>query len=88
MGELAPLLGGAGVFGVLALVIFHLLASNRADRQQYETFAARAAADVEAAERRETEAWQRLEEERRERWVAEDRAAQLARQVRELGGEP
>lgn len=88
MGELAPLLGAGGVFGVLALVIFHLLASNRADRQQYETFAGRAAADVTAAEKREADAWLLVEQERKERWAAEDRSARLARQVRELGGEP
>jgi hypothetical protein len=88
VGELVPLLGGAGVFGVLALVIFHLLSSNRQDRQQYETFANRAAKDVTDAENREADARALIEQERNARWAAEDRAAQLARQVRELGGSP
>jgi hypothetical protein len=88
VGDLAPLLGGAGVFGVLALVVIHLLSSNRADRQQYEDFAGKAAAEVVAAEKREADAWQLVDAERRSRWAAEDRAAQLARQVRELGGVP
>lgn len=88
MGDLAPLLGGAGVFGVLAWVVGHLLASNRADRQQYEDFAGKAAAEVVAADKRADDAWVLVEAERRSRWAAEDRAAQLARQVRELGGVP
>lgn len=88
MGDLVPLLGGAGVFGVLAVVILYLLSSNRADRAQYEEFAARASADVEAAEKREADAWALLEAARKARWDAEDRAAALARQVRDLGGSP
>lgn len=88
MGDLAPLLGGTGVLGLLAVVIFHLLSSNRADRQQYEEFAGKAAAEVVAAEKRADDAWAMVEAERKQRWAAEDRAAQLARQVRELGGVP
>jgi len=87
VGDLATFLG-AGVFGVLALVIVYLLSSNRADRQQYGEFADKAAAEVVAADKREADAWQLVEAERRSRWAAEDRAAQLARQVRELGGVP
>lgn len=87
MVELAPLLAGGGVFGVLAIIIVYLLAaidriSKRADDR---IDAAERRADESTARGRETQrllddAWQRAR-------AAEDQAADLARQVRVLGEE-
>lgn len=84
MGELAPLLAGGGVFGVLAIVVVYLLAAlDKAQR--------RADDRIDAAERRADEATARhratqllLDEARNARRAAEDQAAELAREVRGL----
>ena len=81
MAELLPQLAGAGGIGVLAIVITYLLGSNRADR--------RAAVElVDAANRRANDADARaralqveLDDALRARRIAENEAAQLARQL-------
>lgn len=81
MGELAPLLGTGGGLGVLAVVIAYLLGSNRADRKQATDQIGDAEKRADAAEAREAALRKELESERASRHSAEDRAAELAREV-------
>lgn len=85
MGEFATLVS-AGGGGLLVLVIIYLLAGNRADRQQYEDLVDRAEARAVAVETRERAAQDELDRERARRHKAEDDAADLRRQLRDLGG--
>lgn len=91
MGELAPLgIGGSGLL-VLAYVIFALLRSNRADRGQANQQIGDAEKRADAAEAREASLRAslsaELESERAARHRAEDREAELAREVKALRGE-
>lgn len=87
MGDLAPYVG-AGVFGVLAFVILHLLSTTRAIPKEYGELVDRVEAQAKAAEERERATQAMLAQERQARWAAEDRAEHLARQLRHLGGDP
>jgi septal ring factor EnvC (AmiA/AmiB activator) len=87
VGELAPLLGGGSVFGVLALVIAWLLKSNRDDRDQAEK-------QIDAANKRASEARAEvaslellLDAEQERRRKAEDDRSELAREVKGLRSE-
>lgn len=88
MGELAPLLGGAGVFGVLALVIGYLLKSNRDDRVQFGKEIDDAEARADRAEQRARELQAEHEAALKAKWAVEAREAEQARefasQVKEI----
>lgn len=86
MGELVPLLGTSGGLGLFAIVIAYLLGSNRADRKQLGEQVDDAERRADAAEAREAalraSLSKELESERAARHSAEDRAAELAREVK------
>lgn len=82
--DLAPLLVGGGVFGVLAFTIIYLL-------RALDTLGSRADERIDAANRRADDATTRhretqllLEQAREARHAAEDRAAAGARELRDL----
>lgn len=89
MGELGPFLGGAGVFGVLALVIGYLLKSNRDDRVQFGKEIDDAEARAEKAEKRAESLQDSLDAALQARREAQDLKAEQARvsasQVEEIG---
>jgi flagellar motility protein MotE (MotC chaperone) len=87
VGELATLLAGSGVFGVLAIIIVYLLAAvDKAQRRADEGIAkAEQRADDWAARHRETQ--RLLDESRDARRAAEDRADEQAREIRDLRDE-
>lgn len=72
MAEVVQLLLGAGGLGVLGLVIGMLLTHIRGDRKPAAQAIADARADARAA-------WAEAEEQRRLRYVAEDRVRDLER---------
>jgi multidrug resistance efflux pump len=91
VGDLATLITGAGGVGAFVAVIVYLLASNRADRKEYQDAVDRAEARADAAEARTRAAEQRadalqqaVDEARAARRTAEDR---LYAAERELGRE-
>lgn len=61
MAEYGPLLGGAGVFGVLAYVIIWLLRSNRDDRADFGRERAGLSKEIDDAEARADKAEARAE---------------------------
>ena len=79
MGELAPLLGGTGVFGVLAFVIGYLLKFNRDDRVQFGKEIDDAEARADKAETRAERLQGLLDAANEERRKALDVAAEQAR---------
>jgi predicted Zn-dependent peptidase len=79
VGELAPLLGGTGVFGVLALVIGYLLKYNRDDRIQLGKEIDDAEARADKAETRAERLQVLLDAANEERRKALDVAAEQAR---------
>ncbi len=88
MGELLPAGGLGAALALLAGVIGYLLNANRADRKEYQEAIDRAEARADAAETRTRAAEQRsdalqqaVDEARARRRAAEDRAAELARQL-------
>ena len=95
MGDLATLATGGVGLGVFVLVIFYLLSSNRADRKEYQEAIDRAEARADRAEQRAREAAAReqgtqtaLDEARGGRRTAEDRAAELAREMARYRPDP
>lgn len=79
MGELAPLLGGTGVFGVLAFVIGYLLKYNRDDRIQLGKEIDDAEARADKAETRAERLQGLLDAANEERRKALDVAAEQGR---------
>jgi len=84
VGELAPFLGGAGVFGVLALVIGYLLKSNRDDRQQAEEQITAANKRAREARAEVAELEKELDAEQVRRRHAEEERAEFALEVKGL----
>lgn len=77
MAELLPQLLGAGGFSALAVIIIVLLSSNRADRKTATEL-------IAAANQRATDAFAREDTARAAQRAAEDTAADLAREVKNL----
>jgi septal ring factor EnvC (AmiA/AmiB activator) len=84
VAELVPLLGGSGVFGVLALVIAWLLKSNRDDRSQAEEQIKAANARAKEARAEAAELEDLIDAEQARRRKAEEERADLALEVKGL----
>jgi len=84
VGELAPLAGSAGVFGVLAFVIGYLLKSNRDDRQQAEEQITAANKRAREARDEAAELEKQLDAEQARRRQAEEERAETTLEVKGL----
>lgn len=84
VGELAPLLGGGGIFSVLAIVIGWLLKSNRDDRQQAEEQITAANKRAKEARAETAELEREIDAEQARRRKAEEERADLALEVKGL----
>lgn len=84
MGDLAAIAGGGGILAAAVTIIGYLLASNRADRTQYEAAIDRAEARADAAEQRVREERQVAEAARDARYRCEEQVAELRAELAAL----
>lgn len=92
IGELVPILSGAGVAGALVFVIGYLITGNRNDRKDYRLALDERDVDLAESKQRERDAQKVIDELRKEKRTIEDENDRLKRRVitleNQAGGGP